>query len=332
MQQGLVTMSRFCLVLLVGLWSAGPAPASWAEGMFEEHSRDFGSVPRGPAVSHAFRLTNKTNQHVHIAGVRVSCGCTTATALKNDLAPGESTAILAEMDTRRFAGVKTVTIYVTFDRPRWDEVRLWVQANGRDDVSLTPEALAFGQVKHGSSPVANLNVAFLGNLDWRILEATCDSNYVQTKVEEVRREGGDVTYQVSARIRRDTPVGKWYTDIWLKTNNALTPRVRVPLTIEIESALMVSPSVANLGQIKAGGETERKVIVRGAQPFRITGVQGEDVQLTVKDSSRESKPVHVLTVKLKAVKAGDLSRTFRVQTDLKDEGEVEFQAIGQIIP
>jgi hypothetical protein len=300
--------------------------------MFAEHSRDFGSVPRGPTLHYAFRLTNKTDQPVHIAGVRVSCGCTSAAAMKDDLAPGETSYILADMDTRRFSGIKTVTIYVQFDRPRWEEVRLWVQANGRDDVTMTPESLAFGQVKHGSSSATSLTLSFQGNLDWHIVEASCDSNYVQTRVEEVRREGSEVTYKVSARMRPDTPVGKWYTDVWLKTNNAATPRVRVPLTIEVQSVLMVSPAVANLGQVKTGAESERRVIVRGVQPFRITGVKGEDAQLTVKDTSPDSKPVHVLSVKLKAVKAGELNRTLRVQTDLKDEGEVEFQAIGQIIP
>jgi hypothetical protein len=326
-------MVRFLVALLVGIGATASASgASWADAMFEELSRDFGSVPRGPALTHAFRLTNKTGQPVHIAGVRVSCGCTTASALQTDLAPGQSTAVVAVMDTTRFANVKTVTIYVQFDRPAWEEVRLWVQANSRDDVSLAPESLAFGSVKRGSDPTSQVNVTFLGSGQWKVVEAACDSNYVQTTIQELRRDANEVIYQVSAKIRPDTPVGKWYTDIWLKTNSATTPRVRIPLTVEIESALNVSPAVANLGQVKTGGETERKVIVRGVKPFRITGVRGEDAQLTVKDSTADSKPVHVLTVKLKGERAGDLSRTLHILTDLKEESEVELQAVARIIP
>jgi hypothetical protein len=99
--------------------------------MFQELSVDFGSVPRGPTLSHPFRLTNNTGRTVHISSVRVSCGCVRASALDTVLAPGQSTAIQAAMDTRRFLGTKAITIYVSFDQPHRDEVRLWVQANSR---------------------------------------------------------------------------------------------------------------------------------------------------------------------------------------------------------
>jgi hypothetical protein len=326
-------MFRHCLVFLIGMWAAGPAlAATWADALFDRPFRDFGSVPRGPTLTNLFHLTNHTAVTVHIASVRVSCGCVTATALKTDLEPGEETAILAEMDSRRFYGSKTVTIYVQFDRPRWEEVRLSVQANSRDDVTLTPEALAFGPVRYGSTPAASVSVAFLGNGDWRIDDARCDSNYVITTVQERRRDYSEVAYQVTARLRVDTPIGNWYTDVWLTTNNPMTPRVRVPLTVEIQSALSVSPPVALLGQVKAGTEAERKIIVRGAVPFRITAVRGSDGQVTVQDTTKASKPVHVLTVRVKSDKPGDLERTIRVQTDLKDNNAIEFRATGQIVP
>ena len=57
--------SRFSLVVLLGLCTAGSASASWADALFDELSRDFGSVPRGPTLTHPFRLVNKTNQRVH---------------------------------------------------------------------------------------------------------------------------------------------------------------------------------------------------------------------------------------------------------------------------
>jgi len=37
-------------------------------------------------------------------------------------------------------------------------------------------------------------------------------------------------------------------------------------------------------------------------------------------------------VKLKAGNAGDFQRTLKVLTDLKDEGEIEFQAIAKVMP
>jgi hypothetical protein len=305
---------------------------SWAENLFDELSRDFGSVPRGPTLSHPFRLTNNTNQNVHIANVRVSCGCVSATALKDQLAPGQSTAILAQMDTMRFLGTRTVTIYVQLDRPRWEEVRLSVRANSRDDVTITPEALAFGQVKHGGSPAATLDISFLGNSEWRVVESRCESNYVQTSLQEIKRDGGEVRYQLIARLRPDTPVGKWYSDVWLKTNSPSSPRVRVPLTVEIESALSLSPANVTLGQVKAGEEANQKIIVRGGQPFRITGIDGTDAQLTVREINADNKSVHVLAVSLKGDNPGELTKLLRVRTDLKGDNEIEFQATAEVVP
>lgn len=326
-------MFRYSLVIVVSIWSADAASAvTWAEGFFEELGKDFGSVPRGPTLNHPFRLTNQTGQPVHIANVRVSCGCVSASALRDDLAPGQSTAILANMDTMRFYGTRTVTIYVQFDRPQWEEVRLWVRANSRDDVSLTPDGLTFGQIQHGANPTATVQVSLLGNNQWQILEARGESNYVQTAAKEIRRDDSQVTYQLTARLRPDTPVGKWFSDVWLKTNNPSMPRVRVPLTVEIEPALSINPASVVLGLVKAGGESERKIIVRGSESFRITRIEGTDDSWSVRESSPESKPVHVLTVKLKGKNPGEQSKTLRVLTDLKQEGDVEFQATAQVVP
>jgi len=300
--------------------------------MFDDLSKDFGSVPRGPMLSHPFRVTNNTHQTVVIGSIRVSCGCVTATAQQGMLAPGESTILYTTMDTRRFSGVKTVTIFVNISSPRSEEVRLWVQANSRDDVTVTPESLSFGHIKRASQPTGSVNVIFLGSGQWSITGVQCDSNYVRASAVEVSRNLNEVVYKVTARLRSDAPVGRWFTDIWLSTSNPATPRVRVPLTVEIESALTVSPAVVDLGQPRVGSQVERRVIVRGVSPFKITDIRGSDDQIKVRDTMPESKPLHVLAVTLQPGKAGDWTRSLRILTDLKEEGEIEFQAKALIVP
>jgi hypothetical protein len=327
-------MSRYSLVLGAGLfWAASPAfSATWADSMFDSLSKDFGSVPRGPTLVHHFRLVNNTKGPVSIASVRVSCGCVNATALKNYLNPGEETAILARMDSTRFTGPKSVTIYVQFDRPAYEEVRLWVQANGRNDFNVSPDALSFGSIKRGVSPAASVNLTFYGSPDTQITEIKGDSNYIQPAVKELRRTDGEVAFEVTAKLRPDTPVGKWYTDVWVKTNNASIPQVRVPLTVEVESALSVSPEAVSLGQVALNSESERRVIIRGAKPFKIRTVQGTDDDLVIRDSTEESKPIHVLTIKLKGAKAGTGDRTVKVITDLAEEGQTEFRVSWEVMP
>jgi hypothetical protein len=326
-------MLRYSLAVLAGLWAASVCCAgTWADRLFDELAKDFGSVPRGPTLTHHFRLVNNTNGPVSVAGVRVSCGCTTATVLKSRLAPGEETYLVARMDTSRFIGPRTVTIFVTFSEPSFDEVRLWVQANSRSDFQVAPDGLSFGQVKRGSTPAASVVITFYGSAAAQVIEVHSDSNYIRPVVKELRRSDAEVAYELSARLRGDLPVGKWYTDIWLKTNNPSMPQVRVPLTVEVESALTVSPEAVALGPVKAGGEVERRVIVRGVQPFRIVRIDGGDDVLSVRDSAQDARAVHVLTVHLKAGQPGDLRRSLRIHTDLPQEGDIDLGVTGQVMP
>ncbi len=324
-------MFRFSLAATMALIMSAPThAATWAEGMFADLAHDFGSVPRGPMVTHQYRLTNNTGQTVRITSVRVSCGCTSATALQGTLAPGQSTAVLAQMDTTRFIGPKTVTIYVQFDQPRWEEVRLSITANSRTDVIVTPESLAFGPVPHGTSIARQTSVTFSGGT--QLVNVAADSNYVQLAAKGTRGSAGDVTYEITATLRPDTPVGKWYTDVWLNTNNAGAARVRVPLTVDIEPALNLSPATATFGSVTMGAEAERRVILRGPQPFRIKEVKGADdqVSLTTGDA-QEARPVHVLTVRVKAAGVGDLSRTLTIITDLSGESTAELPVKATVV-
>src|SRR5438874_7178039 len=159
-------MLRYSFVVLAGFLSAAPALAgSWGEGLFDEFSKDFGSVPHGQVLTHPFTIKNNTGQTVTISGVRVSCNlCTSATVLKGQLKPGEETSVSVRMDAGKFIGVKTVYIYVNFSEPQYDEVRLWVQANSRDDVNLTPDTVAFGRLKRGESASKSATITFYGGV------------------------------------------------------------------------------------------------------------------------------------------------------------------------
>jgi hypothetical protein len=322
------------LVLAAGLVLAGPArAASWADGLFDELSKDFGSVPRGPTLVHHFRVANNTRGPVVISGVRVSCGCVTAKELKSVLQPGEETAVVARMDSTRFLGIKSVTIYVQFSRPSFEEVRLWVRANGRNDFSVTPDTLALGQVKRTSTPSASVQLTFYGLNGARLTEAKGESNYVRPAFKEVRRTESEVVYELTATLRGDTPVGRWYTDVWVKTNIASMPQLRVPLTVEVQSALSVGPEAVAFGALKVNTEAERRVIVRGVRPFKIKKIDGGDANLWIKDTTAGAREIHVLLVRYKPAQAGQVARSVRILTDLgADDNEIDFRISATVQP
>jgi len=323
-------MLRFNVVLAAGLLAAAPVSAAdWAGRMFSEQGKDFGLVPRGPTLTHYFQVTNNTDKPVHIAGVRVSCGCTSATALQNQLAPGESTAIQALMDTRRFSGHKQVTIFVSFDQPQWDEAQVFVRAYGTDDISVTPTEFAFpGKVKQGAGASAKVTVQFLGG-NWQVAGTEQDSGYVESSSKELRRDNGSVVYEITASLRKDIPPGRWFTDVWLRTNQSGLPKVRIPLMVEVESA-STAPRTISFGELKAGQSAERKFSVKGAKPFRVTKVEGADGEVTAK-TSEEPKAEQEVTITFKPSKAGTLDRKLIVVTDSTDLKKIEVQAHGTVV-
>jgi hypothetical protein len=311
-------------LLLFALFGFAGASHAGVEASFEHKVHDFGATPRGPLLVHYFRFTNSGKETLTISNVRVSCGCVTASAPVNTVKPGESSYITAQMDSRRFSGAKSVTVFVQFSTPVFEEVSLVVQANGRDDFTMTPDSIAFGNIRRGSDPKGSVQVTLIGDPKWEIREANADSNYVKPAFKEVKRNGAEVTYEISATLRPDLPMGKWYTDIWLVTTNPNLAKVRVPLQVDVSAPVTVTPAALSLGEIKIGDDVEQNVLVKGDKPFKITSIKGADGVVTVKEAAAEAKAIHIITVKVKPSETGDIVKELTVVTDEADNTTVSI--------
>ncbi len=308
------------------------ASAARAAEFFAEVARDFGSVPRGTQLAHQFRLSNPTGAGLHVASLATSCTCVAVAVERADVAPGESTVVQVSIDTRKYSGAKTFTIYVRLDRPVVEEIKLTVQAHSREDIALEPGQLDFGAIKKGSSPTASTVIRYYGGAGWQITGIENDNGYVLPELQPLKASG-HIAYQLSVKLRGDTPAGAWHSDLWLKTTDATTPRIRVPLTVRIDGALTATPAEVSLGRIKSGSRGERKVVIRGSAPFKIVQIEGEAKGLQISGQTDESKAVHVLSVAFTAgADAVELSQRFRVVTDLPSDNVVEFTVEGQTVP
>jgi len=326
-------MIRFCGATIVVLAFGLSGQAADSDAWFPERIKDFGTVPRGPMLTHYYRVNNPTDQPIQIGGVRVSCGCVTVTAPQPIIPPGQNSAILAQMDTRRFVGAKTVTIYVTFIKPRFEEVALQVTAFAREDFMIHPDTIAFGQVAKGQTKQATVRVSFYGDPNWRIEGATSDSSFIKPTFKAVPSQNTtEVGYELTAELGTDIPVGKWFTDVWLKTSNPSASKIRVPLTVEIVAPLTVIPSQVQFGVLKQGDKSEQRVILKGLAPFKIMSVLGMDdgIQL-VSPMGGEAKPVQVLTFSLDTKNARKVERKLTIVTDMGSENEIVISAVGEVL-
>lgn len=311
--------------LSVLVLSTTPNPSGNA--VFEELSKDFGAVPKGTILTHQFKLTNNLPQPLHVSGLRTSCVCSTASILRHDLQPGESTYVVVQVDTNKYSGHRAFTVFVNFDRPYIMEGRLVVSATSRDDLMMSPTELNFGVIKYGTGPTKSMLIENRsGNSGWVISQVLNENGYLQPKLEEVSREFGLVRYRLTVKLREDTPAGAWHADLWLVTNDAASPRLRVPLLVEVQRSLTVTPTLVAFGNVSSGKSVERKVTLRGAKPFKITAIDGAGSDVEVKGQTDEARVVHILTIKFTSGgESGEWQKRLKIKTDHPEEADLEIK-------
>ena len=326
-------MQRVLLTgVLLATWT-GAAPAAATE-YFKETVKDFGTTPRGPVLVHYFTVTNTSGQPVDIGQPRVSCGCVSASVLKNRLAAGEATAVVAQMDTRRIpqAGVvKSVIVYVPFLSPVHEEVHLRVQAIARDDLVLSPETLALGTVRAGQGGKASVKVTLFNQPGWKVTDATSSGAYVKPVVKEVDRQATQVTYEVTATLDSKCPVGNWTADVWLTTNAPGAEKLRLPLNVNVVSPIVVKPDAVAFGDVAVGASAEQRVILQATSPFGIKEIKGADGVVEVSKVADGARPVHILKLALSPKKAGAISQSLEIVTDSKEMPTITVPLTARVV-
>lgn len=340
MVNGLTKRALGVLVLAV-LANVGAASAqgvgNWSDTLFSEKGHDFGPVPRGAKGRHPFVLTNRTAEPLTIVDVRASCGCTSGRADKSLVQPGQTAVVEAEMDTRNFVGVKATTLYVTVATASGGtvEVGLRVQSNILSDIVLNPGTIDFGTVVQGQPIERSLTIDRVGEPGWRAERMLTGSRSLQGSLTETVRNGGQVGYLLKVAVKPDAPAGPIREEIRILTNDRSSGGIPVLVTGFVRGKLTVTPSVLAMGVASSAAPMTGKVVVRGAGPFAVKGVDGASDGFSLTVDNPDRKPVHVLTITYKpeeGTSKGDLSHTFRLQTDQPGDAPVEVLATLHVDP
>jgi hypothetical protein len=308
-------------VLFAALVLLAPAESAtsqgWANKLFKDQvSHDFGTVARGAQLYHRFSITNVYAVPLEITNIRVSCGCVVATPVPKTLQPRESGYIEVTMDARRFAGPKSVTVFVTVGPTFVSTAELKVTANSRNDVVFNPGQISFGSVSLGQTSSQTIDVEYAGVLDWKLTEAVTKDLPFEATYSELYRRPGQVGYQVKVTLKPDLPPGPFKQELKLRTNDPASPLIGVLVEADVQSALAATPSVVRLGMAQVGDSLVRKVVVRGQKPFRIVAVEGQGDGITLNgELPATPAATQVLSFKCQLSKAGELRKQLQIKTD-----------------
>jgi hypothetical protein len=302
----------------------------WALKMFKATTHDFGHVARGAKTEFAFELQNTYEEDVHIAEVRSSCGCTTATVSKTTLKTWEKGAIVATFNTRSFQGQRNSTITVVIDKPFHAEVQLNVSGYIHTDVDIQPGSVSFGDVEQGTAVQQKVAVTFYGRTNWNISDVRSANEHLEVELSDANRTGGRTVYQMTVRLKPEAPAGYVSDTLTIMTDDRNLPTV--PLTVEgkIVPPLTVSPSALFLGVLQPGQKVIKQLVVRARQPFKITAVRcdGEAFEFKTNDQART---VHLVPVTFTAsAETGEIQQVIEIETDLEVGGTAKCLARGSI--
>ncbi len=306
----------FLIGMLVFSLPSAVEAQQWARKMFKSTTHDYGSVARGSKAVFEFPLENIYVEDVHIAGVRSSCGCTTASVKSNTLKTWEKTAVIAEFNTKNFLGQRSATVTVTIDRPFLAEVQLQVQGFVRNDVVFNPGKIDFGSISQSQSADRTIEVSYAGRSDWKIVDVRSVSPYYEVSLDEQRRNGGRVKYEMHVRLKPGSPAGYLNDQLTLVTNDSHNQMLPIAIEGRVESMLTVSPASLFLGVLEPDQKVTKYLIVRASKPFQITSVRCDDGCFQISPSD-ESKKLHRIPVTFTAAKtSGKVVQTIRIETDL----------------
>ncbi|MDY3556811.1 DUF1573 domain-containing protein [Gemmata sp. JC717] len=327
-------MTRFALGL-VGVLAFSTVSLAGPGELFAEKEKDFGISPKGTVLVHYFRFTNTTKETITLGQPRVSCGCVTPALTSNRVAPGETAAVIAYMDTKRIphAGItKTVLVYVPFQGPQFEEVALKVTTVTRDDLMMSPDTLAFGNVVKGKGATVSTKVTFTSDPKWTVNKATSTGGFVNVEAKLASHSGSIVTYDITATLDKECPAGNWTSDVLLDTSNAAVAKLRIPVTVNVTVAVAALPERVSFGDVKMGAATaEQKVTIQGSTPFKILEIKGADDQLTVKVEKDSAKPVHTVVIAANPTATGGFTRSVEIVTDNKDQPTVIVPVTAKVV-
>jgi len=312
-----VSRSVIHAFLLSLLFAVGPAQADdWAGKMFSTLNHDYGTVARGAKTEFQFVFTNIYEEDVHIAGVRSSCGCTTPRVTRETVKTYEKAAVIASFDTHGHLGQKNATLTVTFDKPFYAEVQLNVAGYIRSDVVFNPGEVDFGTIRPGGTSEKVVEVNYAGRNDWQITDIKSPRDYIEAEFVETKREFGQVAYELVVRLKDNAPAGYLNEQLFLITDDRRSDRIPIEITGRIAADLTVSPSSLSLGTLRPGQKVTKKLVVRGAGPFKILNVQCDEAAFTF-NVDDTAKPVHLVPVTFTAgSEPGKINCKIEIETDL----------------
>jgi len=237
----------------------------------DERRWDVGRVPQNSAFRHSFRLRNDGTAPLVIQKVETDCGCTAAMYRDTVIAPGASSALDLQFDSRDYEGeVQRVVVLKTND-PAEPRIDLVVRAEVVPAVLVDQRVLDFGEVRRGQEPVVMARFLTDARSPFRIEAPKEGRSHVAWEVSPSPADTGKAMI-LKARLRRDAPMGIFNERVIVPVQHPKSGNESIMIRGQVYSYFRLKEKTLQFGRVRSGEKVARTTFITadGTLPYRIT--------------------------------------------------------------
>ncbi len=212
------------------------SPRSW----------DFGEMKQQETKTITVNVTNKGAARLIISDVKADCGCTVPEMAVKDLAPGESTTLSIEFNSKRFSGNVIKTVQVFSNDPMNSVVDVMITAKVHTPLIVNPASRRLGFPQSMVGDIGK-RVATFTAVDDVELEISADHTRHGKFNLEVRNkvDGDPRKAELVVTLPADMKPGSHRDNVRVKTNLPDMPTVDLELKADVRAPIVVSPANLN---------------------------------------------------------------------------------------
>jgi hypothetical protein len=195
---------------------------------------DFGTVERGTAVEHVFRLKNAGTGPLRVDHVKGTCACTVGVATGEAIAPGAEAWVTMRLDTTELAGRTTKTATVYTNDPAAPAIPVTLTGEVLSDLVVRPATVYVGRVKPDTVVRREL-VVVPGRPGGTATVASVEAASPRVRAWIEAAADGTVGQRLVLEVAAKTP-GRFADDVVLRTTSASQPTLTVKVLGTIDES------------------------------------------------------------------------------------------------
>lgn len=231
---------------------------------------DFGKKDSREDVEHKFVLRNEGSGELRILGVDTSCGCTVTDVGRQQLEPGETTAVAVKFRLAGRSGEQEKVIAVHSNAHNCPRMELVVRGTVLSHVSMRAPSIFFGRTPVGKRAVESTEITTDGSVTFNISKVKSDSPHF-TPSFEVLKAGR--SFRLDVALSAAAPEGQLHGEVELETDSKEHPKLFVPVSAHVVGELLVMPKEIVLEEGAPPATKSAFVMAGQVSKFRIVEVK-----------------------------------------------------------